>query len=126
VDKWAYFFREAKNLSVVPLALAQGPFREALEVARATTFSAEEWDAYERAKMAEQDARGALTVARQEGKAEGKAESILLFLEARGLRVSAVQRERLLRCSDARTLEIWIQRAATVAEVEELWHPKAD
>ena len=34
MDKWAYFFREAKNLEVgAPPALSEGPFREALEVA---------------------------------------------------------------------------------------------
>jgi predicted transposase/invertase (TIGR01784 family) len=71
IDKWAYFFREAKNLEVVPPALSEAPFRDALEVARTATFSPEEWEAYERAKMAEQDARGALSVARQEGKDEG-------------------------------------------------------
>jgi hypothetical protein len=60
VDKWAYFFREAKNLNVVPPALSEGPFRDALEVTRTATFTPEEWEAYERAKMAEQDARGAL------------------------------------------------------------------
>jgi predicted transposase/invertase (TIGR01784 family) len=129
VDKWAYFFRETKGLNVVPPALAEGPFRDALEVARATTFSAEEWETYERAKMAEQDARGALTVARQEGKAEGKsegkaegkAEALLLFLEARGLLVSPAQRERILRCQDASTLERWIKRVATLASVDDLW-----
>jgi predicted transposase/invertase (TIGR01784 family) len=67
VDRWAYFFREAMNLSAVPLALAEEPFRAALEVARTASFSSAEWEAYERAKMAEQDARGALTVAHQEG-----------------------------------------------------------
>ncbi len=58
VDKWAYFFREAKGLDVVPVALSAAPFREALDVARATAFSPEEWDTYERTKMAEQDQRG--------------------------------------------------------------------
>ena len=73
VDRWAYFFREAKNLDVVPAPLAEAPFRDALEVARTATFSAEEWEAYERAKMAEQDARGALTVAA--GRASSRASS---------------------------------------------------
>ena len=58
IDKWAYFFREANNLTVVPPALSEGPFREALEVTRKTAFTPEEWELYERAKMAEQDARG--------------------------------------------------------------------
>ena len=74
VDKWAYFFREANNLHVIPPPLAQTPFRDALEVTRTANFAPAEWEAYERAKMAEQDARGALSLARQEAKAEGKAE----------------------------------------------------
>src|SRR5206468_2766402 len=74
IDKWAYYFREAKNLEVVPLALSKGPFREALEIARRSTFTAVEWDAYERAKMAEQDERGAISLARQEGHKEGVTE----------------------------------------------------
>jgi predicted transposase/invertase (TIGR01784 family) len=121
VDKWAYFFREAKSLSAVPPALAQGPFRDALEVTRSATFSPQEWEAYERAKIAEQDARGALVVARHEGKAEGKAEFVLLFLEARGLAASPAQRDRILACSDPMKLALWAKRAATITNVEELW-----
>jgi predicted transposase/invertase (TIGR01784 family) len=59
VEKWAYLFREAKNLNVVPPTLSEAPFRDALEVARTATFEPAEWEAYERAKIAEQDARGA-------------------------------------------------------------------
>ncbi|HEX2686169.1 MAG TPA: PD-(D/E)XK nuclease family transposase [Kofleriaceae bacterium] len=76
VDRWAYFFREAKNLRLVPPALSEDPFRGALEVARTATFSPEEWETYERAKMAEQDARGALAVARQEGAQAGLAKGL--------------------------------------------------
>jgi predicted transposase/invertase (TIGR01784 family) len=32
IDRWAYFFLEAKNLTVVPPALSEEPFRGALEV----------------------------------------------------------------------------------------------
>jgi predicted transposase/invertase (TIGR01784 family) len=39
IEKWAYFFREAKNLNVVPPALEEGPFREALDIARLASFS---------------------------------------------------------------------------------------
>jgi hypothetical protein len=76
VDKWAYFFREAKNLNVVPPALSERPFRDALDVARTATFTPEEWEAYERAKMAEQDARGALAVAHEEGHKSGLTEGL--------------------------------------------------
>jgi hypothetical protein len=56
----------------IPSVLAEEPFRAALEVTRMASFSSAEWEAYERAKMAEQDARGALSVAREEG-AQGRA-----------------------------------------------------
>src|SRR5262249_50310476 len=94
VDKWAYFFREAKNLNVVPPALSEGPFRDALEIARMATFKPEEWEAYERAKMAEQDARGALAVAHDEGVEEGIAKG-----HESGLAEGTVEgkRETLLR-----------------------------
>jgi len=72
VDKWAYFFRQAARLKEVPPPLRGGPFAAALEVARATGFSPEEWEAYDRAKIAEQDARGALSLARREGRDEGR------------------------------------------------------
>jgi predicted transposase/invertase (TIGR01784 family) len=125
IDKWAYFFREAKNLSVVPSALSEGPFRDALEVARMATFSPGEWEAYDRSKMAEQDARGALTVARQEGVEEGtlkgQARAILGFLAARGIPVSDEARARIKACDDAGTLDRWIVLAATAASAEAIF-----
>ena len=72
IDKWAYFFREAKNFQLIPPVLADGPFREALEVARIARFDAFELDYYDKAKMAEQDARGALSLALREGEERGE------------------------------------------------------
>ncbi len=71
IDRWAYFFREAENLEVVPPALSQPPYREALEVARMASFTAGELDLYDRAKIAEQDARGALSLAERLGVEKG-------------------------------------------------------
>jgi len=84
IDRWAYFFREAENLDVVPPALASPPFRDALEVARMANFTAAELEIYDQAKIAEQDARGALSFAerhgrelgREEGRQEGLAEGL--------------------------------------------------
>jgi len=121
VDKWAYFFREAKDLDMIPSALSAGPFREALEVARTATFTPAEWDAYDRAKMAEQDARGALTVTRAEGKIEGEIEgkiegeitgkraSLLRLLARAGLLPTAEERARIEAYTDAATLDCWIE-----------------
>jgi predicted transposase/invertase (TIGR01784 family) len=119
VDKWAYFFREAKNLDVVPPALAEAPFRDALEVARTATFSAEEWEVYERAKMAEQDARGALAVARREGHTSGlveaKRDALLRVLTQRGITLNETEQARIAACTDVTTLDRWFDAALTAA-----------
>jgi predicted transposase/invertase (TIGR01784 family) len=124
VDHWAYFFREAKNLTVVPPALSENPFRSALEVARIATFSPGEWEAYDRAKMAEMDARGALALARREGREEGRADGtrrkLLRVLEHAGLVLTQEQRERIATCVDPGTLDRWFDNALaarTVADV---------
>jgi hypothetical protein len=128
VDRWAYFFREAMNLSAVPLALAEEPFRGALEVARTASSSSAEWEAYERAKMSEQDARGALTVAHQEGLveghrsglAEGKRDALLRLFVSRGFDLAEDARARIAICVDIEALDRWFDRALvakTVADV---------
>jgi len=90
IDRWAYFFREAKYLGVVPLALSETPYREAMEAARLAGFSADELDLYDRVKIAEQDARGALSLAFRQGYeagfAEGFREEMLRQGREKGLR----------------------------------------
>jgi predicted transposase/invertase (TIGR01784 family) len=132
IDRWAYFFREAKNLDVVPPALSERPFRDALDVARKANFSPEEWEAYERAKMAEQDALGALTVAHEEGreeghksglvegKLEGKREMLLRLLTRAGIALSDDDRSRIQACTDAARLDRWVENvlgAETITDV---------
>lgn len=48
-----------------------------------------------------------------EGRAEGKAQALLAFLDARGIQVSSALRARVLSCTDAERLDTWIARAAT-------------
>jgi predicted transposase/invertase (TIGR01784 family) len=76
VERWAYFFREAENLTMVPEALAQSPYVDALDAARTAGFTEDEWEAYIRAGMAIQDERGALSLAEKQGKAEGLRQGI--------------------------------------------------
>jgi PD-(D/E)XK nuclease family transposase len=116
IDRWAYFFREAENLEVVPPALSEPPFREALEVARMAGFSAGELDLYDRAKIAEQDARGALSLAR----VEEAARALLTVLRARGIAVPDAVRERILAQKDAERLERWLEKAAVAVSVAEV------
>lgn len=93
VDKWALFFRDAENLDVIPPELDEDPFREAFEIARIAQLSEAEYEVYEKQKMAEQDGRGMLIKAREEGHAEGRAEgerkahrkNIRAFCEAMGI-----------------------------------------
>jgi predicted transposase/invertase (TIGR01784 family) len=128
IDRWAYFFRETKNLNVVPPALSEQPFRGALEVARSASFSPEEWEAYQRAKMAEQDARGALTLVEKEalvkghklGVTEGQHDMLLRRLERAGFVVTDAQRALIAACTDPATLDRWLDRAYTAKTVAEV------
>ena len=132
IDRWAYFFREAANLEGIPPALEEEPFRAALEVTRMTSFSSAEWEAYERAKMAEQDARGALAVAHEEGHKsglaeghksgllEGKRDTLLRLLEGRGLPLSDSARARIAACVDLATLDRWVDRVLTAVTVDDV------
>ena len=131
VEKWAYFFRETRNLQVVPEVLAEQPYKDALEAARVARFTDEEWDAYIRAGMALQDERGALSLARKEGlqeglregKREGKQEglraSIRRVLHKRGLTMGPQEESRLEGCTELSTLERWLEQSLTAAEASE-------
>ncbi|MFO0587876.1 MAG: Rpn family recombination-promoting nuclease/putative transposase [Polyangiaceae bacterium] len=72
VEKWAYFFRETENLTVVPEELSEHPFVDALEAARTAGFTAAEWDAYILAGIALQNERGALSIAEKRGEMRGE------------------------------------------------------
>lgn len=58
---------------------------------------------------------------REEGRAEGEARAVLRFLGARGIDVPHSARERIMRCTDLDQLETWVERAATVSTVDELF-----
>lgn len=131
VERWAYFFREADSLKVVPEVLSEHPYVDALDAARTAGFTDEEWDAYIRAGMAIQDERGALSLAvrqghdeglvkgRKEGREEGLRAALRLVLAGRGLTLSAGDEARIDGCADAATLERWLRQAATAESVAE-------
>ncbi len=136
VDRWAYFFREAENLEVVPPFLEASPYRDALEVARTAHFSRGEWDAYDAAKIAEADAHGALMLAhrvghetgRQKGREEGHKEGQLAgqrttlqqLLEQRLGELPAWALERLGQ-STAQDLERWTGRVLKAETLEDVF-----
>ncbi|TMQ15542.1 MAG: Rpn family recombination-promoting nuclease/putative transposase [Deltaproteobacteria bacterium] len=113
VEKWAYFFREAPSLAAIPPVLEYPPMLEALEAARTARFTTAEWDAYIRAGMAIQNERGALSLARKEGREEGREEGLRMGIEslcdALGIEVST-ERNRELQLLDAAGLERLLSR----------------
>ena len=56
-----------------------------------------------------------------EGLASGEARSVVLVLDARGIRVSDAARERILGCADSELLDRWVRLAATADSVDELF-----
>jgi predicted transposase/invertase (TIGR01784 family) len=121
VEKWAYFFREAKSLTSIPQALAYPPVLEALEAARTARFTTAEWDAYIAAGMAIQNERGALSLAHKEGYQQGEDKGREQGLE-QGLRlgiealcdafgiVLSAERKRELQTLDAAALGALLAR----------------
>jgi hypothetical protein len=55
---------------------------------------------------------------RAAGIAQGKGESLLAILEARGLVPSDEERRRITECHDLELLDRWIRLAATAASVD--------
>jgi hypothetical protein len=69
---------------------------------------------------AEGEARGRAE-GEAKGRAEGRAEALLAVLKARGMRVHAKARKRILGCTDPEQLERWLVRAATASSLREVF-----
>ncbi|WP_431331341.1 hypothetical protein ACPZ13_35340 [Streptomyces sp. IPPR8] len=63
---------------------------------------------------------------RAEGRAEGRAEDILLLLERRGVEVSEEERARITGCTDMGVLDAWFVRAITASSAAEVFGPEGD
>ncbi len=106
VEEWAYVFRNAETLRAIPALLRSEETRAALEAARTAAFDEADWDAYDRARIAEQDSRGALALAAAQGRAEGRAEglreAIHALCEVLGLTLDAARRDEIDAADEAR------------------------
>ena len=118
IDCWAYLFRNAHKLAEIPPFLQCFPFRDVLEIARVSNFTQEEWEVYDKAKMAEQDARGVASLARKEGEAKGREEGEAKGL-AKGLRCAALDLCQIIgvEWSDKRKAQV---EAMSLSELEAL------
>ena len=122
IDRWAYFFREATNLTVVPRGAIQGRARgcpNGYLLARGVGRAGEDGRA---------GCSGVLTVARQEGCAEGhrsglvkgKRDALLRVLAQRGFTLTEDARMRIAACVEIAVLDQWFENALsakTVADV---------
>ncbi|MEZ4295109.1 MAG: Rpn family recombination-promoting nuclease/putative transposase [Polyangiaceae bacterium] len=110
VEKWAYFFREADSLTMVPEVLSDHPFSDALEAARTAAFTAQEWDAYILAGMAIQNERGALSVAEKRGREKGEEAGLRAGIQALcrvlGIELTAEREQQLAGLSAAGLAEL--------------------
>ena len=66
-------------------------------------------------------ARKYVAQGREEGRQEGELAALMEVLDARGLDVDEVSRQRLLACTDVAQLKIWLRKAVTVKSVQELF-----
>jgi hypothetical protein len=57
---------------------------------------------------------------KQEGRAEGQANAVLLLLAQRGIAVDEAQRHRIATCTDLRVIGDWLARVLTVRSVDDL------
>jgi hypothetical protein len=62
-----------------------------------------------------------VAVGEAKGEAKGEADAILLVLQARGLPVTAEQRERIIACTDLDQLKRWVARAALAPATADLF-----
>lgn len=54
------------------------------------------------------------------GETRGQAKSLLTLLEARGIKVSATLRTKILACTDAATLDRWLKNALHASSAAEV------
>jgi flagellar biosynthesis/type III secretory pathway protein FliH len=61
---------------------------------------------------------------RQEGLQEGELTALLEVLDARGLKVDAEARQRIMACTDLAQLKLWLRKAVKVHSVQELFEQR--
>ena len=148
VEQWVWLFRNAASLDRAPTTpLATGP-KKALIASQTAAFTRADWEDYERAAFAQQDAKNAFILASKQGRAEGLAEGKAAGLaegkaegKAEGLaegelrtlrralmlvlnrRFGAAEVRAVEECSESATLETWLARATTAKSLAAVFRP---
>ncbi|NEQ10934.1 MAG: Rpn family recombination-promoting nuclease/putative transposase [Moorea sp. SIO4E2] len=94
IDKWIFFIKEAPNLEIIPDKLREIPqLEQALTIANQAGLSVSEVEKLRKQEMALEDARGAWSFAKREGREEGRLEEkqqIAKQMKAAGLPLSDI------------------------------------
>jgi len=101
-------------------ALASAEARGALEALMTTVFKDDFFERAEAKGRADGEAKGRAE-GEAKGRAEGEAGMLLRVLAARGFEIPGQVRERVLSCTDLGQLEIWGDKAATAASLDEVF-----
>ena len=56
---------------------------------------------------------------RAKGREEGRAQDIERLLDKRGIAMTPADRERISSCRDGKTLDTWLDRVLTIADLSE-------
>jgi hypothetical protein len=112
---------ERLRMTAIIMRLASDAARQFLEAMMATseyakTFVEEMHDLGLAKGLVEGKAAGIA-----EGEAKGEAKAVLKILDARRLAPSEVQRQRVMSCTDAAQLELWLDRAITAGAADEVF-----
>jgi len=71
IDQWIYFLKKAPDLKIIPINVVDKGLRSAYEVANTHKWTKREMEVFDYWLMREQDARGAIEYAKQEGIEKG-------------------------------------------------------
>jgi hypothetical protein len=124
---------ERLQLTIIIMRLASDAARQSLEAMMHTseyekTFVEELRDQGKAEGHVEGKAEGhvegkaeGLVEGKAEGLVEGEARSVLRILDARRLAPSEEQRQRVISCTDAAQLDLWLDRAITADTVDEIF-----
>jgi predicted transposase/invertase (TIGR01784 family) len=75
IDKWIFFIKEAPSLEIIPDKMKEIPqLEKALNIANQAGLSVEELEKIRKQEMFLEDRRGALSLAKREGREEGREE----------------------------------------------------
>jgi hypothetical protein len=55
------------------------------------------------------------------GEARGEAKALIIVLESRGMHLTSEQHDLVASCTDADKLELWLDRAATAASIDDVF-----